>query len=674
MYCGKCGKAVESSALFCPSCGSKMENSVSSSHSKVVRNGDVRKKRAIGILAAVALVICLIIVVMNSMGDSISGRVPSDEQMLEDYRNWFSNSSWSYDTIEVILSTSENREFRADVVVKGSGRYADIRTEATMIYFRYDQGWLLESINSIGNTSFYVTLGMCETTFNNWFTNNQETHFRESDCVSVVRSEMDYAGGLQRFVVLFERCNTLVTTSGQKEILFIYNPSHDNWNFYSSNIIEETPVLNILGEWTSEYAMSWCSRSVNATNPPRLTVTYVSESNSEIHLVYYRPTSSGTVNGERLVGRLFKWHWDEFGLTTRGSSFIETICSDETSFHFALFDLNGERVCETFSSIISFHIAGDLCSERWRQKDSNAPALFWAASIMQRPLGWDSNVCLSDSTTEGDAGESSSSIMGEPDYITIAGVQYSTSETELVLAEEGLADVDIVQLRYMRNLRVLCLEGNFISDLSPLAGLTNLEWLDLRDNQISDLSPLAGLTNLEWLSLGDNQISDLSSLAGLMNLELLRLWNNQISNLSPLAGLTNLWRLYLSGNQINDVSPLVGLMNLEMLDLGDNQISDLSPLAGLTNLEWLVLFDNQISDLSPLAGLMNLLGLFLDNNQISDLSPLEGLTNLEWLFLSDNQISDLSPLAGLMNLLGLFLDNNQINDFSYVEHVPTLYY
>jgi len=123
--------------------------------------------------------------------------------------------------------------------------------------------------------------------------------------------------------------------------------------------------------------------------------------------------------------------------------------------------------------------------------------------------------------------------------ITIFGVEYSTSLTELNLTSMYLSDEDIVPLQYMTNLKELYLHNNNISDLSPLSDLTNLESLSLYNNQISDIAPLSGLTNLENLSLSDNKISDLAPLSGLTNLKSLHLSHSGIEELDPLSGLAN---------------------------------------------------------------------------------------------------------------------------------------
>jgi Leucine-rich repeat (LRR) protein len=77
-------------------------------------------------------------------------------------------------------------------------------------------------------------------------------------------------------------------------------------------------------------------------------------------------------------------------------------------------------------------------------------------------------------------------------YITIKGVEYSTSLTGLNLLSWENTNADIEPLKYMVNLTELRLSANQISDISVLAGVINLQILNLNENQISDISPLAG--------------------------------------------------------------------------------------------------------------------------------------------------------------------------------------
>ena len=280
-----------------------------------------------------------------------------------------------------------------------------------------------------------------------------------------------------------------------------------------------------------------------------------------------------------------------------------------------------------------------------------------------------------------------------PDYITIRGVQYSTSLTELSITRPyrgapGPENEDIAPLRYMVNLTRLSVGGGpRISDITPLSELTNLTDLGLWGvHDLSDITPLAGLTNLTRLTLTSGEISDITPLAGLTNLGQLRLEGNNISDLTPLAELTNLYWLILQYNPINDVTPLAGLVNLENLSVRSPQtwitppeywhietsgrrISDITPLSGLANLRILDLGGSYVSDITPLAGLTNLEVLAINNSRISNIAPLANLTNLWSLSLNFNNISDLTPLTELDNLIWLNVAGNPITDWSPVEHV-----
>jgi hypothetical protein len=169
-----------------------------------------------------------------------------------------------------------------------------------------------------------------------------------------------------------------------------------------------------------------------------------------------------------------------------------------------------------------------------------------------------------------------------PSFITIQGVQYSTSLTSLTLYDMNLTNIDIEPLMYMTNLQILNIRNSQVSDLTPMSGLTNLHTLRVHSSRISNLSPISGLTNLQSLWLNGNQINDITPLSGLTKLGRLGLVNNQISDISPLSGLTNLGILHLPSNQIHNLSPLSGLINLWELDLSYNQVNNLVPLYGLT--------------------------------------------------------------------------------------------
>ena len=138
-----------------------------------------------------------------------------------------------------------------------------------------------------------------------------------------------------------------------------------------------------------------------------------------------------------------------------------------------------------------------------------------------------------------------------PTHITIKGVQYSTSLTELNLGSLSLTNADIEPLRHMTNLTTLNLRVNNITDLSPLSGLTKLTWLNVFNNNVSNIDALSGLTNLDTLFISENPIT----------------------NLSPLRNLTKLKGLYAYNCNFNDVTTLHRLTKLETLMISDNPLT-----------------------------------------------------------------------------------------------------
>jgi len=260
------------------------------------------------------------------------------------------------------------------------------------------------------------------------------------------------------------------------------------------------------------------------------------------------------------------------------------------------------------------------------------------------------------------------------DFITIKGVEYSTSSIHLILSDMGLNDEDIVPLQYMKDLKHLNLNGNQISDISPLSGLTELMYIFLDENQISDISPLSNHDNLIWLFLGGNQISDISPLSGLATLQQIHIRENPTIDISSLPGYiaikdvlysTALTELDLSGLSLSDedIVPLRYLTNLKKLDLDVAKGFAAGDPDGYIS-------RNRISDISIISSLTSLEELYLGRNRISDISQLSNLTNLRVLSLSENRISDISPLSGLLFLHTLYLDDNPISDWSPISHIP----
>jgi len=282
--------------------------------------------------------------------------------------------------------------------------------------------------------------------------------------------------------------------------------------------------------------------------------------------------------------------------------------------------------------------------------------------------------------------------------ITIQGTEYSTDLMQLELMGLGLTDEDILDLKYMINLRYLNLDNNDLTDLSPVSGLTDLEQLSVYKNpDLTDLSPLAGLTELRNVNFNGSPVADYSFMAGMTKLEYVQLDNVQEDmDLSFLSGLTNVKRIDINGNNnfISDLSFLSGMTglqslvlqvspSLEELDLsfaanmtelthlqiynyGQDAVfvTDLTPLAGLTKLQELSI-PAEVKSLAPLAGLTELqsLNLYTRNGNgsyypLTDISALSGMTKLASLSMGLGDVKDLSPISGLANLTELYLYGN----------------
>ena len=115
-------------------------------------------------------------------------------------------------------------------------------------------------------------------------------------------------------------------------------------------------------------------------------------------------------------------------------------------------------------------------------------------------------------------------------------------------------------------------------NLADIKEMKNLVTLDLSYNQISDITPLSGLKKLKTLNLFSNKIASIDALAGLTDLEDVNLGENLFSDISPLKGLTGLKKLNLVCKNVEDIRALRYTDGLKELMLG-SKVRDLTPIA-----------------------------------------------------------------------------------------------
>ena len=286
--------------------------------------------------------------------------------------------------------------------------------------------------------------------------------------------------------------------------------------------------------------------------------------------------------------------------------------------------------------------------------------------------------------------------------ITIQGTEYSTDLMQLELNGLGLTDEDILDLKYMINLRYLNLDNNDLTDLSPVSGLTELQQINVNNNpDLTDLSPLSGLTELRMVNFQGCNVEDYSFMAELTRLEVVSLYcvgeETDLSFLSDLSNVKSLTYYEWNGNNnfgqapgIIDISFLRGMTGLRELRLqisSEVETIDLSALSGLTELRNLIIYSRNrsgnsdlpaVTDLTPLSGLTKLEMLEIPA-EVKSLAPLAGLTELQSLNLytrngnsSYYPLTDISALSGMTKLANLNIGLGDVKDLSPVSGLTSL--
>lgn len=280
--------------------------------------------------------------------------------------------------------------------------------------------------------------------------------------------------------------------------------------------------------------------------------------------------------------------------------------------------------------------------------------------------------------------------LSEAEKVTIAGKQYPSAATGLVLDNMGLTSGVFTEIVQLFSLESLSLAGNSVSDIGQISQLGGLVTLNLSDNQISDISPLSALGSLRTLYLDNNPIGDLTPLCSLVNLTNLSIkgigiTEAELETLSKalpscaihseaaqeesqeisFGGLTfksDVTELNLSNMGLRDISALSSCQSLTSIDLSNNEISDLSPLMNIPALQWLDVSNNELSDLRPLMGISTLRFLNASGNSIFSTTPLTMMTGLSELYLDQNPIKDFSGLRKLRSTGTLGLSATGLTD------------
>lgn len=102
--------------------------------------------------------------------------------------------------------------------------------------------------------------------------------------------------------------------------------------------------------------------------------------------------------------------------------------------------------------------------------------------------------------------------------------------------------------------------------------------------------------NLTRVSINGTQISDGSILAEIPALEWVSANMSKIENIAPLASLPNLKALQIHGTPVRDLGPVADMPRLERLDIGNTITETLEPVTRIKNLKWLNLYNGMSYD------------------------------------------------------------------------------
>lgn len=137
----------------------------------------------------------------------------------------------------------------------------------------------------------------------------------------------------------------------------------------------------------------------------------------------------------------------------------------------------------------------------------------------------------------------------------VTEITYSDLLTIRDLSLTWYSEINLADIKEMKNLVTLDLSYNQISDITPLSGLKKLKTLNLFSNKISSIDALAGLTDLEEVNLGENLFSDISPLKGLTGLKKLNLVCKNVEDIRALRYTDGLKELML-GSKVRDLTPI----------------------------------------------------------------------------------------------------------------------
>jgi len=177
----------------------------------------------------------------------------------------------------------------------------------------------------------------------------------------------------------------------------------------------------------------------------------------------------------------------------------------------------------------------------------------------------------------------------------------------------------------------------------------------------TDLSGLKYLHNLKLLCLGGCKIDDFSELSELKSLKTLSLTNCKLTDIRFLNRLNTIEYLYLEVNRIKDISSIGSLKQLKELNVSHNYIKDISVLSKLPNIEIILMYNNLAEQLPDFSHCLNLKELYLQDNSLVCNKNFYNLKQVKEILLTANKIDNIDWVTSLDSVHVVDLGDNPIN-------------
>lgn len=198
-------------------------------------------------------------------------------------------------------------------------------------------------------------------------------------------------------------------------------------------------------------------------------------------------------------------------------------------------------------------------------------------------------------------------------------------------------------VRFMPNLREICLGAQQITDISPVSRLAGLEVLELKGNSILDISSLANVPTLVSLGLNGSPVRDLSPLQNCPKLELIDLCSANSYDPSFLDAF-RVFRFLDISNETDSYRRLSG-KRIAVLKLGYTDIDSLELLADVTGLEQLEIDHTGIKSLAGIEAHGKLTYLRLTGLMLTDVEKLALLPELVTVQADEALAARIRPVA-----------------------------